>query len=112
MGLTTCYPLCVVVMELEAQLEARNAEMFLEWIPRESNAKADRLADGVTTGFSPELRMKANLKNVRWLVLQKLLDAGATFQREAARIKSRTRRGGARARSGAGLQARGKALRE
>ena len=88
-GLTTSYPLCTVSMELATQLEARNAQLFLEWVPREANAEADRLADGVVKGFSPELRVKASLSQIRSLVLPGLLDAGATFLRKAAKMSSR-----------------------
>ena len=98
-------------MELAAQLEARNAELFLEWVPREANAEADRLADGVASGFSPDLRVNASLSQIRWLVLPGLLAAGATFQREAARMKARAGKVGAKAHGGAGARARRKALR-
>ena len=50
-GMSTKFPLCVVSMELAAQLEARGAELLLGWIPREVNAEADRLAHGDTRGF-------------------------------------------------------------
>ena len=111
-GLTTAFPLCAVAMELAAQLEARNAEMFLEWVPREVNAEADRLADGRTVGFAPELRVKANLAQVRWLVLDRMLAAGKTFQEESARIKARARGGSTRRRGGGGVPVQKKALRE
>ena len=87
-GLTTAFPLCAVAMELAAQL-ARNAELLLEWVPREQNAEADMLADGRSAGFSDNYRVQASLKQIRWLVLDRLLDAGAAFHREAEKIKHR-----------------------
>ena len=81
-GLATSYPLRVVAMELAAQLERRSAELFLEWLPRSSNQEADALADGRFDGFSPELRIPVDFSRMRWLVLDKLLAAGAAFQRE------------------------------
>ena len=45
-------------MGLAAQLEHRGCELSLEWVPREVNREADRLADGDTSGFSPELIMR------------------------------------------------------
>ena len=83
-GLTTAFPLCAVAMELAAQLEARGAELFLDWIPRDANREADALADGRGEGFDPALRVSTDLRDVRWLVLNDLLDAGARFFREAA----------------------------
>ena len=111
-GLTTSFPPCAVAMELAAQLEARNAELLLEWVPREVNAEADRLAGGRTAGFDPELRVRANLGQVRWLVLDRMLAAGKAFQEESARIKARARAGSTRSRGGGGAPVHKKALRE
>ena len=82
-GLTTAFPLCAVAMELSAQLEQRGAELFLEWVPRDSNREADRLADGCFEGFAEELRVQVTLEEVRWLVLGDLLRAGEAFYRAA-----------------------------
>ena len=90
--MTTTFPLCAIAMELSAQLEARGAELFLEWIPRGSNKEADALADGRFEGFDEKLRVQAEVSKVRWLVLDDLLRAGAAFQKEAAALARR--RGG------------------
>ena len=55
------------------------AELNLEWVPRGSNAEADRLADGRFDGFSPDLRVHADLSSVKWLVLPALLESGEKF---------------------------------
>ena len=86
-GLTTAFPLCAVAMELAAQLEVRNAELHLEWVPREQNAEADMLADGRSTGFKEENRVQARLGQIRWLVLDRLLAAGLAFQKESEKYK-------------------------
>ena len=86
-GLTTAFPLCAVAMELSAQLEARGAELFLEWIPREANREADRLADGEWEGFDVAHRVHVDFEKVSWLVLPELLSAGQKFYAEA--LKSR-----------------------
>ena len=66
-------------MELAAQLEARQADLELEWVPREANAEADRLADGVAHGFDEAHRVGCDLGSLPWLVLPDLLAAGAVF---------------------------------
>ena len=109
-GLTTAFPLCAVAMELSAQLEARGAELFLEWIPRDQNQEADRLADGQFDGFSEHHRVQADLGGVRWLVLNELLKAGTAFYREAQKEKGPRVRGSRGAVAGAGK--RRKTLRE
>ena len=88
-GLTTSFPLCVVAMELAAQLEQRAAELFLDWAPRTMNVEADALADGRTDGFNPALRVPVDLSKMQWLVLDRLMAAGVSFQRKAADLKER-----------------------
>ena len=63
-GLTTAFPLCAVAMELSAQLEARGAGLFFEWIPRDANREADGLADGRWSAFSESLRVHADLRRI------------------------------------------------
>ena len=36
-------PLCIVLMELAVQLEARSCELDLSWTPRDQNVEADEL---------------------------------------------------------------------
>ena len=83
-GMSTTFPLCVFSVELAAQLEARGAELLLDWIPREVNSEADRLAECDTRGFDPELRVHADVRQLKWLVLNRLMEAGAAFHRLSA----------------------------
>ena len=79
-GMSTTYPLCCVVMELSAQLEKRGLDLELAWIPRDKNAEADALADGIVEGFSPCMRVGGDgIKSIPWLVLPELLAAGQGF---------------------------------
>ena len=78
-GISTKFPLCCVAMELAARLEARQADLELEWVPRAANAEADRLADGVAHGFDEAHRVGCDLGSLPWLVLPDLLAAGAVF---------------------------------
>ena len=80
-GLSTAYPLCCVAMELAAQLEHRQADLALSWVPRDKNSEADRLADGDARGFSPSMRRGASYTELKWLVLDALLRTGGDFYR-------------------------------
>jgi hypothetical protein len=71
--------MCCVVMELAAQLVLRDAELCLEWAPREGNRDADGLADGRTEGFAPGLRVGQSFGEVGWVVLPRLMAAGVQF---------------------------------
>jgi len=101
-GLTTSYPLCTMAMELAAQLEARGAELHLEWIPRAMNKEADALADGRTEGFDPSRRVSADVRNIEWLVLDRLLASGEAFHRDANRIRERRKNKTREAETGGG----------
>ena len=68
--------------------------MLLEWVPRQVNAEADRLADGDFQGFNPEMRVVADFGKVRWLVLDRLMEAGLAFERSANRLRERRGAGG------------------
>ena len=74
--------LCCVVMELAAQLETKNAELNLEWAPRDQNAEADALADGRTEGFDPARRAEAEMKSLPWILLPKLMEAGTDHYKQ------------------------------
>ena len=87
-AMTTAFPLCCVSMELSAQLERRNAVMDLDWVPRDSNAEADALADGRTEGFNPDLRVEAHPEKLQWLVLPELFKLGLEFHSSAAQKRA------------------------
>ena len=86
---TSRYPLCLLTMELSALLEARGQRLLLQWAPRELNEEADRLSNGVTTGFDPAKRVKVDLQTAQWLVLEDLSQAGSEFYRDMQEEKQR-----------------------
>ena len=90
--MTTKYPLCCVLMELAAQMRARDLSLQLQWAPRTVNTEADALTNGVFTGFSPARRINLDPKTQAWLVLDGLMRAGKELQAEKARLKEEARR--------------------
>ena len=64
----------------------RGVDLELEWVPRNANAEADRLADGDTQGFTDALRVGGDVSTIPWLVLPDLLSAGANFYEARARL--------------------------
>ena len=77
----------------------------LEWVPCEMNREADALSNGKFDGFSQNLRVQPD--RASWVVLDRLMTAGAAFhveakiQRAAAAagpktLQDRPRRGDAR----------------
>ena len=56
-GSTSSFPLCLLAMELSAQMEGRGLHLDLQWVPRTANEEADRLSNLCFVGFSPEQRI-------------------------------------------------------
>ncbi len=79
--MSTKYPLCVIVMELAAQMEKRGARLSVDWAPRDFNVEADELSNGVTKSFSDRLRVQADLAHLPWLVLPTLMQQGEVYER-------------------------------
>ena len=86
--MTTKFPLCAIIMEMSAQMEAIGARVEVHWTPRERNEEADALSNGTFEGFDMEKRVTVNVEQCKWLVLKELLMYGAEFQEERARIKA------------------------
>ena len=80
--MSTKFPLCLVVMELAAQAEARRLRIELEWAPRDLNEEADALTNSDASAFNPDLRVDMRLDKLKWLVMPELMEAGMDFDRE------------------------------
>ena len=79
-GLSTSFPLCVVAMELAAQLEARSSELHLQWAPRTHNQEADDLSNALTVGFDPAKEIKLrDVNDLPWLILPEFMRHGQDF---------------------------------
>ncbi len=87
--MTTRFPLCLIVMELSAQLEARNMRLEMQWSPRDLNSEADALTNGDYTGFNPEHRIAVDLGAIPWLVLNRLMAHALDFEESRQRAKRR-----------------------
>ncbi len=74
------FPLCLLTMELAAQLELRGQRLEMAWAPRETNQEADRLANGTTDGFAAANEISLCLSSLEWLVLPALLQEGIRFE--------------------------------
>ncbi len=73
---STKFPLCAVLMEVAAQSEHLGIRLALDWVPRDWNAEADRLSNGVTDDFTESLRVEVDWPTVQWRVLHWALDFG------------------------------------
>ena len=67
--MTTKYPLCLILMELAAQMEARRLQLHLAWRRRDSNTEADSLTNGDYSLFNPDKRIHIDVTKMKWMVL-------------------------------------------
>ena len=80
--LTTKFPLCLVAMELAAQLTVRNLDLSLEWRRRDTNEEADALTNECFEAFDPALRLDAARAATSFLCLRELKVATREWRRE------------------------------
>ncbi len=76
------FPLCAVLMEIAARSEQLRIRLSMDWVPRELNAEADRLAGGDCSGFTASLRHHVEWDKINWLVMDWALELGVSFYAE------------------------------
>ena len=86
---STRFPLCVVAMELSAQMDRLGLRLDVRWAPREWNQEADALSNGKTDGYSMANRVAHNLKDHKWFVLDDLMRFGSEFEKERNRNRKK-----------------------
>ena len=73
-GLSTKYPLTVLLIEISEVLRAKNAFASLRWIRRDENQRADDLTNEEFGHFNMDKRITVDKRKVKWLVLDSLLE--------------------------------------
>ena len=115
--MTTRYPLGVVLMELAHQMKLRRLLLRARWVPRLQNQEADDLTNDEFRHFDPKKRIKVDLKDLKFKIMDQLFEVGDAYTKEleAAR-SSEKRKAEARKRAGGAeikdTQRKGKPLRE
>ena len=66
------FPLVLILTELSAQMRAKNLEVDLEWVPRNQNEEADALTNGRFGTFDLARRIKVEVEDLRFLVLDRM----------------------------------------
>ena len=89
---STKYPLYLVLMELSAQLRAKNLLLQVAWRPRDENTEADALTNENFEGFDPALRVPVAWKDLQWLVLPALARDAETHFVELQKLRAEARK--------------------
>ena len=61
--------------------------MRVAWFPRQQKVDADALTNGCFEGFDPKLRVQLDIKQIKWKVLDLMLEAGGGMVEELQRLR-------------------------
>ena len=86
---STRFPLCVVAMELAAQMDRLGLRLDVRWAPRDLNQEADDLSNGKVENFNAAHRVEVDVKESSWLVLNELMKFGQNFEKERNRARKK-----------------------
>ena len=87
-AMTTKYPSSLVLLELAEELAAKKCDLSLAWIRRDLNQLADDLTNEKFDSFDPEFRVPLKGEDMRWRVLDKLLNCADNFYSELKKRKA------------------------
>ena len=87
-GMSTKFPLTVLLMEMAEELRQNDRRLDLEWINREKNVEADELSNGDWSKFDLRRREELDLKGKhRWKILDEMQKRGQELYEELKRLK-------------------------
>ena len=92
--MTSKFPLVVILVELAAQLELRNIDLALDWVPRDQNEPADALSNGDFAMFDEKRRVHIDMGQTKWLLLPEILEVSADLYKDVQTAKARRKLGG------------------
>ena len=81
-GMSTKFPLTLLVMELSEMMKAHNLTATLKWVRREDNQAADDLRVEEFGKFDAKRRRHLKSCDVQWLVLDKLMEESSALYKE------------------------------
>ena len=85
-GMSTKFPLTLLLMEASSMMREKNFVATLDWISRNENQEADALTNQEFEGFDPSLRVEVDMRKGKWIVLDELTEESQKLYEE---IRSR-----------------------
>mgnify|MGYP003333509867 CR=1 FL=1 len=112
--MTTKFPLGVVLMELACQLGLRRACLHARWLPRLQNEEADALTNGEYHHFDERKRIRVDLGELKFIVMNALFAEGEEYVKEleVLKLRSKEAKSSPTRRTPSGRPAKGPTLRE
>ena len=79
--MSTKFPASAMLMELASYMRRMSLRTVVEWVPREGNKEADKLANGNAEDFSAS--------TLSWDILPEALEAGEAAERQSQEARER-----------------------
>ena len=86
-GMSTKFPLTLLLMELTEELRTLDLKLDLEWISRDENTKADALSNEEWGDFDVKMREVRRPEEIGWKVLDKLQERSEELYKEIRELK-------------------------
>ena len=86
-GMSTKFPLALLLMELAEELRSKDLSLDLEWVKRDMNVEADALSNGDWSKFSESKRIQFDMDNMGWKILPEIMARGEELYREVSKLK-------------------------
>ena len=93
-GMSTKFPLALLIIELAEEMRARDLRVDLEWLRRDNNTDADDLSNEDWKKFNEEKRVCIDTKEVKWIILEELMKKGKELYDEVTKLKEEKKRSG------------------
>lgn len=90
-GMSTKFPIALLVIEVGETLRKRSATADLKWVRRDDNQRADDLTNEEFKEFCEERRVRVTRENCKWEVLDELLPESEQLFREVQAFKEKKR---------------------
>ena len=89
--MTTKFPASALLMELSCDMRKMSIRTGVEWVPKEGNREADKLANGDHETFDPILRIPVSAASLKWEILPEALLAVRTAEEhfQTAKVSGR-----------------------
>eukprot|EP00438_Fugacium_kawagutii_P006907 Skav221031 [mRNA] locus=scaffold576:209066:211813:- [translate_table: standard] len=91
-GLSTKFPITLMVIEVSEMLRKEGAHATLTWVRRDENEAADDLTNEVFTKFKAENRVEIKSENVEWVVMDQLMETSAELYTKIRTLKEEDRK--------------------
>ena len=86
--MSTAFPASVVLMELALQLQDKQLDLDLQWIPRDQNVEADALTNEEFEMFPSENRLEVQMSELQFKILPTLMSLAEDIDQEIIQKKS------------------------